>query len=93
MVTYTQGKQQSKLIISIANDASGAKARADQLAKHFKQTGDCTPAPELGEGGIRAQNSFEGRMIARTRGRHLIILLNPATDGPELLKTTAQNLP
>jgi len=93
VVTYAPGKQESKLVISVANDPQGAKARADQLAKHFKQSGESLTAPELGEGGMRAKNSFEGRVIARTHGRYLIALFNPTEDGAELLRTTAQTLP
>lgn len=93
VVTYAQGKQQSKLVISIAGDAPAAKARVDQLARHFRQSGESSPAPELGEGGMRAKNSFEGRVIARIHGRYLIALFNPAENGAELLKATAQSLP
>jgi hypothetical protein len=67
-VTYASTLKESKLLVSVANDAPGAKGRLDQLAKHFKQTGECSAAAELGEGGIRAKNSFEGaaRMLAGT---------------------------
>lgn len=92
LVTYTATSKEGKLLISVANDAAGAKLRLDQLAKHFKQTGECTPAPELGEGGIRAKNSFEGAVIARTQGRYVLVLLNPAQDGAALLKSAALSL-
>jgi hypothetical protein len=93
VVTYAQGKHETKLVLSVANDAQGAKRRAEQLARHFKQTGESVSAPELGEAGIRARNSFEGRVIARTNGRYLIVLVNPAENGAEILKTTALSLP
>lgn len=93
VVAYGQGKQQSRLVVSIASDAQSAKSRAEQLAKHFKQSGESVAAPELGEGGIRGKNSFEGRVIARTRGRYLIALFNPPQDGAEMLKAAAQSLP
>jgi hypothetical protein len=93
VVTYAQGKQESKLVVSVAKDAPAAKARAEQLAKHSKQSGESISAPELGDNGIRAKNSFEGSMIARTHGRYLIALFNPAENGVEMLKTAAQNLP
>ena len=93
VVAYGQGKQQSKLVISVAADAPAAKSRADQLAKHFKQSGESASAPELGEGGIRAKNTFEGRVIARTHGRYLIALFNPPENGAEMLKSAAQSLP
>ncbi|HEX4784958.1 MAG TPA: DUF6599 family protein, partial [Candidatus Sulfotelmatobacter sp.] len=93
VVTYRLGKQESKLVVSMAVDAQGARARADQLAKHFKQSGESNSAPELGESGMRGKNSFEGRVIARTHGRYLIALFNPADNGAEILTTTARNLP
>jgi hypothetical protein len=91
VVAYASPKE-SKLLVSIANDAAGAKARMDHLTQHFKQTGECSPAAELGEGGIRARNSFEGNIIARTQGRYVIVLLNPPQDGAALLKSAAQAL-
>ncbi len=93
VVSYGQGKQPSKLVVSVASDAQGAKSRADQLAKHFKQSGESKTAPELGENGFRAKNSFEGTIIARTRGRYLIALFNPPENGAEILKSAAQSLP
>ena len=89
VVTYASGKKESKLVVSVANDPAGAKARLQQLADHFKQTGECVAAPELGEGGIRGKNSFEGSVIARTQGRYLIVLLNPPENGAETLKAAA----
>lgn len=91
-VSYRLGNRESKLIVSVAADPQAAKARADQLAKHFKQSGESASAPEFGEGGIRAKNSFEGEVIARTHGRYLIALFNPAGNGAAVLKATAQSL-
>jgi hypothetical protein len=93
VVTYAQGKQESKLVVSVASDAQSAKVRMGQLANHFKQSGELALAPELGEGGMRGKNSFEGRVIARTQGRYLIALFNPAENGAEMLRATAQSLP
>jgi hypothetical protein len=93
VVAYAQGKQESKLVVSVANSAQEAKSRAEQLAKHFKQSGECASAPELGEGGIRAKNNYEGHLIARTQGRYLVALLNPSENGAEMLKTVARSLP
>jgi hypothetical protein len=93
VVAYAQGKQESKLVISVANNAQEAKSRSEQLAKHFRESGECASAPELGEGGIRARNKYEGRLIARTRGRYVIALLNPPDNGAEILKTVALGLP
>jgi hypothetical protein len=92
-VAYAQGKQESKLVVSVANSAQEAKSRAEQLAKHFKQSGECASAPEWGEGGIRAKNNYEGHLIARTQGRYLVALLNPSENGAEMLKTVARSLP
>jgi hypothetical protein len=92
-VTYRQGKQESKLLISVANSPQEAKSREDELSRHFRQSGECASAPELGEGGIRAKNNYEGRLIARTSGKYLVALLNPTENGPEMLKAAAQSLP
>jgi hypothetical protein len=92
VVAYASTPKESKLLVSVANDAPGAQARLDQLAKHFKQTGECSPAAELGEGGIRAKNSFEGNIIARAQGRYVIVILNPPQDGAAFLKSAAQAL-
>lgn len=93
VASYAQGKEQSKLVISVASDAAGAKSRIDQLIAHFKQSGESIAAPELGANGIRAKNSFEGHVIARTQGRYLILLMNPSPNTSEILKSVAQNLP
>jgi hypothetical protein len=45
VVTYASTPKESKLLVSVANDAAGAKSHLDQLANHFKQTGECSPAP------------------------------------------------
>jgi len=92
VVTYASTPKEGKLLISVANDAGSAKLRLDQLAKHFKQSGECVPAPELGEGGIRGKNSFEGAVIARTQGRYVIVLWNPPQDGASLVKSAALSL-
>ena len=92
VVTYASTPKESKLLVSVANDAAGAKSRLDQLANHFKQTGECSPAAELGEGGIHAKNSFEVTILARTQGRYVIVLLNPPQDGAALLKAAAMAL-
>jgi hypothetical protein len=93
VVTYAWAQKPSKLLVSVANDPAGARARLQQLAQHFRESGQCVAAPELGEGGINAKNDFEGRVIARTKDRYLIILLDPPENGAEILKKTAQSLP
>jgi len=92
IATYSWGSQEGKLIVSVAEDAAGAKSRLDQLVKHFKQTGSCSEAKDLGEGGMRAKNSFEGNWIAKTQGRYLIALVNPPENGAGILNSTAQGL-
>jgi len=93
LVSYAWGARETKLLISVATDAHGAKLRLDQLTKHFQDTGECKAAPELGEGGVRAKNTFEGTVIARTRGQYLIALVNPPENGTAVLKAAAQALP
>ena len=80
-------------MVSVANDAQGAKVKAEQLAKYFKQSGKSASAPELGESGMRGSNSYEGHVMARTQGRYLIALFNPSDNGTEILRITAQSLP
>ena len=91
--SYGSAKEQSKILISVASDPAGAKSRIDQLSAQFKKNGESTAAPELGQNGIRAHNSFEGRVIACTQGRYLVLMINPSSNGHEILKTVAQHLP
>jgi len=93
MIGYSWTSKESKLLISVAGSVAEARARLEQLAKHFRESGECVSAPELGEGGIRARNSYEGRLIARTQGRYVVILLEPPPDGVAIVKSVAQNLP
>ncbi len=92
VVAYASRQKESKLLVSVANDPAGAKARLEKLAKHFRETGESAPAPELGAGGIRAKNSFEGQVLARTEGRYLIVLFNPPANGVEIVKSAALGL-
>lgn len=93
IVTYAHAGQQFKLVVSVANDGPAAKARAEQFAKHFKQSGKASSAPELGDNGMRGSNSFEGQVIARTRGRYLIAAFNPGQNGAGILQSAARTLP
>lgn len=93
IVSYAHAGQQFKLVVSVANDGPAAKARAEQFAKHFKQSGKASSAPELGENGMRGSNSFEGQVIARTRGRYLIAAFNPGQNGAGVLQSAARTLP
>ena len=93
MVAYTSGDQESKLFVTVARDEADAQQRLKQLEQHFTKTGHCEPAPELGEGAIHASNSFEGSVIARTKGRYLLLLVNPAKGSEQLLRIAAAGLP
>lgn len=92
LVTYEEGKQQMKLVVSVASSAGGAKTRAEQLTRHFRQSGQAVSAPELGENGMRGSNSFEGNVMARTAGRYLIAIFNPGQNAAQVLNGAAQNL-
>jgi hypothetical protein len=92
IATYAWGHQQSKLLISMANDATSAKSRLDELTKHFKQTGECSPDPDAGPDAIQTKKSLEGGALARTQGRYLIVLLNPQQDATQFIKNVAQSL-
>ncbi len=90
--TYTFGDQESQLLVSVAPDAPEAQHRLQLLEQHFRTTGQCQPAPDLGDGAIRAANSFEGKLIAQVRGRYLVLLLNPVIASETLFKNTAADL-
>lgn len=92
VVAYKWGDQESKLFVTVSRDESEAQERLKQLELHFAKSGRCQPAPELGDGAIRASNSFEGSVIAQTKGRYLILLLNPGKGSEQLLKETAAGL-
>jgi len=92
VVAYTSGDQESKLFVTLARDEADAQQRLKQLAEHFSKTGQCQAAPELGQGAIRASNSFEGNVVAQTKGHYLVLLMNPATGGERLIKETTGDL-
>lgn len=89
---YTSGPEESKLLVTLAHDETDARARLSQLQQHFTKTGTCKPAPEFGEGAVRASNSFEGNVLALAKGRYLILLLNPASDPKQLLNDLTKGL-
>lgn len=80
VIAYSSGDQESKLFLTVARDREDAQQRLDQLKQHFSKTGQCKDAPEVGEGAIRANNSFEGTVIAQVKGRYLLVLVNPAAN-------------
>lgn len=92
VVAYAQGEQESKLFVTLARDAADSQRRLKELQQHFDKTGQCKSAPDIGEGAIRASNSFEGNVIAMSKGRYLALLLNPAAGGEQLLRSAVQNL-
>ena len=92
VVAYSAGNQESKLFVTLARDEADAQRRFKQLTEHFSKTGQCKVAPELGEGAIRASNSFEGTVIARTKGHYLFLLVNPVAGSEQILKSAAAGL-
>jgi len=91
-VVYTSGDQEAKLFVTLARDQADARQRLKQLEQHFAKTGHCEPAPEFGEGAIRASNSFEGSVLAQTKGRYLVLLVNLGKGNGQLLKSAAAGL-
>lgn len=92
LATYKWGSAESKLAISVAEDAADANARLEQLAKHFAATGTCEAAAELGEKAIRGSNSYEGAVLAAAKGKYVVLLLNPPADGASFLKSVENGL-
>ncbi len=92
VVAYSEGDQESKLYVTLARDEADARQRLTQLGEHFAKTGQSKAAPEIGEAAIRANNSFEGGVIALVRGRYLLLLMNPRASGEPLLKSAAERL-
>jgi hypothetical protein len=92
MVAYASGDQESKLLVTLARDEADARRRLKQLEEHFSKTGRCKAAPDVGQDAIRADNSFEGTVIAQTNGPFLVLLVNPASGGEELLRNAAGGL-
>lgn len=78
---YVSGKDERKLLLSVGKDADDAAARMKQLGEHFAKTGKWQAAAGFGEGAMRGTNSFEGTIVARVKGRYLVLLLNPGTGG------------
>ena len=76
---YASGNDERKLLLSVAKDAADAAARMQQLAAHFTRTGKWQAASGYGEGAMRGTNSFEGTVVARVKGRYVVMLINPGT--------------
>jgi hypothetical protein len=92
VVTYLIDGKESRLYVTVGSDASDAQKRLKDLEQHFSGTGQSKPAPELGEGAIRAGNSFEGNVLARAKGRYLVLLVNPLAGGEQLFKEASEGL-
>lgn len=88
LATYESGM----VAISIAPDAKQAASRLTQFTEHLRKSGKVAAAPELGPGAIRGENSYEGAIIARAEGRHLVLIVNPGPGGPALLETVCARL-
>lgn len=93
LATYSWHDQESTLLLSVAPDSADAQKRIELLAEHFRSSGQCEPAPELGDGAIRGSNSFEGKVIARARGQYVVILLNPAAQAESTFAEAVRRLP
>jgi hypothetical protein len=89
---YAWEKGESKLMVSVGRDAADAQARLKSLAEHFRQSGQCKPAPELGEGAVRASNTYEGTLVARAKGRYLVLLLNPGAAAGNFFRDAIEKL-
>ncbi len=89
---YVSGKSECTLMISVAKDASEAAARLKTLSDHFRSSGRLDPAPEFGHGAVRGSNSYEGTLIACSKGRYLVLLLNPDAGAGGLLKDALARL-
>jgi hypothetical protein len=72
------------LMVSVGKDAADAAARMKRLGEHFTKTGKWEAAARFGEGAMHGANSFEGKLVARTKGRYLVMLLNPGAGGETL---------
>jgi hypothetical protein len=92
VASYDTGRKESTLLVSVAANAAEAQERMKRLVEHFTKSGKCDAAPELGEGAIRASNSFEGDAVARTKGQYLVVYFGPAGGSDEVFKDALQHL-
>jgi hypothetical protein len=82
----------STVAVSIAPDAQQAAKRLAEFAEHLRKSGKVAAAPELGAGAIRGENSYEGVIVARAEGRHLVLVVNPGSRGEALLNAVCARL-
>jgi hypothetical protein len=92
LAKYSIDGKESTLLVSVAPDADEARERMRKLAGHFRSSGECRPAPELGEGAIRAANSFEGNALARAEGHYVVVLFSSAAGAETLFREALQKL-
>ncbi len=92
LARYEVNGKESTLLISIARDPAEAQERLKRLASHFKASGKCQAATGYGEGAIRASNSFEGSVLASTKDRYLMMLVNTTAETESVLKEAVQAL-
>lgn len=86
LVSYDGGDRESTLMVSVAPSGAEAQKRLALLADHFRKTGKCVDAPDLGAGAIRANNSFEGDVLAGAKGSYVVALFMKNTGSEPIFK-------
>jgi hypothetical protein len=92
VASYDFNGHESKLFVTLAQNAEDAQERLKQLQAHLAKTGECIAAPEISAGAIRGKNSFEGSFVAKVQGRLLLVLLNPAPGTEQIFREAAARL-
>jgi hypothetical protein len=92
LAKYAVDGRESTLLVSVARNASEAQERMRQLSEHFRKSGECKTAPELGEGAIRASNSFEGNVLARAKGGYVVVLFSPSAGSEATFREALEKL-
>jgi hypothetical protein len=91
--TYSFDGRQTTVVLSLARDAADARARVQQLGKHFTQTGKVAPQPVLAPGATLGSNAYEGEMLFFARGRYMVLVVNPPADRVGLVKELLRTIP
>lgn len=91
--TYSFDGKQTTLVLSLARNAADARARVQQLGKHFTQTGKVAPQPVLAPGATLGSNAYEGEMLFFARGRYMVLVVNPPADRAGLVKELLRTIP
>ncbi|MDR3763509.1 MAG: hypothetical protein P4M01_05375 [Acidobacteriota bacterium] len=92
LASYGTEEKSATLLVSVAADEAGATERLARLAEHFKKSGQCAEAPELGPHAFRASNSFEGQAVASSTGRYTVVLFHPENAPVALFAEALRNL-